>query len=539
MLHHQSQLEWITRNLIESLPAAVYVCAADASIVAFNRRAGELWGRTPKLNDPDDRYSGAPKVFHLDGTFLPHSETPMALVLRTGEAANDQEVIIERPDGSRVTVLVNIAPIFDEAGKQIGAVNCFHDLSAQRHSEQERAQLTEALRQSQKMEAVGQLTGGLAHDFNNLLAGISGSLEMMRNRIRQGKTNDLERYITAAQECSSRAAALTQRLLAFSRRQTLETRITDINRLTLSLEELIRGTVGPEIAVEVVAAPELWNTLVDPNQLENAVLNLCINARDAMPDGGRLIVETANVVFDERAARDHDIPPGDYVSLSVSDDGVGMTPDVARHAFEPFFTTKPIGMGTGLGLSMIYGFTRQSGGQVHIVSKLEQGTKVCLYLPRKIGMEDVIERPAGSIQPAHAEKGGTVLVIDDEVTVRMMVAEVLEDRGYIAIQGGDAMAGLRVLRSDARIDLLITDVGLPGGMNGRQLAEAARVHRPDLKVLFITGYAAKAARKDGGLDVGMHVMIKPFELNELAARVDDLIETLPCPAQSGYSVRNI
>jgi PAS domain S-box-containing protein len=516
-------LDGFSRNLIEALPAAVYVCNADAVIIAFNKRATDLWGCTPELGENDQKFCESHKLFRADGTWLPYHKTPMAWVLRTGEPSTDQEAIIERPDGSRVTVLVNVAPIFDESGKQIGTVNCFRDVSAQKNSERERAELSDALRQSQKMEAVGQLTGGLAHDFNNLLAGIVGNLELMQVRIGQGRTNELERYITAAHEASQRAAALTHRLLAFSRRQTLETRTIDINHLVLGLEELVRRTVGPAIEVEVVAAPELWNTLIDPNQLENALLNLCINARDAMPDGGKLTVETTNKAFDERAALVQDIPPGDYVSLSVSDNGVGMTPDVAAHAFEPFYTTKPIGMGTGLGLSMIYGFTRQSGGQVRIYSEPGKGSAVCLYLPRKIGIADLPEALAKSVEVSLPEKGATVLVVDDEPTVRRLVAEVLGDMGYIALEAGDAMGGLRALLSNERIDLLITDVGLPGGMNGRQLAEAARELRHELKVLFITGYAANAVLSHGHLDPGMHVMTKPFSVEALASRISSLI----------------
>jgi PAS domain S-box-containing protein len=521
----QHGLEWFSRHLIEILPAAVYVCDADAVIVAFNQRAAELWGRTPRVGQTDEKFCGSFKLHRTDGTFLPHNETPMERVLRTGQPANDQEVTIERPDGSRVPVLINIAPIFDEDGKQKGAVNCFQDLSARKRSEEERAALDDTLRQSQKMEAVGQLTGGLAHDFNNLLVGISGNLELMQVRIGQGKTNDLARYITAAQDASRRAAALTHRLLAFSRRQTLDTKTTDINRLVVGLQELVRHTVGPEIAVEIVPAVGLWNTFIDPNQLENALLNLCINARDAMPNGGKLTIETTNNVFDARAARAQDIPAGDYISLSVSDNGVGMTAEVAARAFEPFYTTKSIGMGTGLGLSMVFGLTRQSGGKARIYSEPGQGTVVCLYLPRKIAIEELIDAPTTVAELPRAEKGATVLVVDDETAIRLLVAEVLEDMGYIAVQAGDATAGLQVLLSKARIDLLITDVGLPGEMNGRQFATAARKCRPDLKVLFITGCGATAVMSHGHLAPGMHVMTKPFALDALASRINGLITT--------------
>jgi signal transduction histidine kinase/CheY-like chemotaxis protein len=381
----------------------------------------------------------------------------------------------------------------------------------------------EQLRQSQKMEAVGQLTGGLAHDFNNLLTGITGSLELLETRLQQGRLNDLGRYISAAQGAGRRAAALTHRLLAFSRRQSLDPKPTDVNRLVAGMEELIRRTMGPGIKVEIVGMMGVWNTLVDPNQLENALLNLCINARDAMPLGGRLIIETANKWLDDRAARLRELAPGQFVSLCVSDNGTGMAPEVIRRAFDPFFTTKPIGQGTGLGLSMIYGFAQQSGGQVRIYSELGQGTMVCIYLPRHHGSADEAAGAEATVPPLRAEQGETVLIVDDEPTVRMLVADVLEEFGYHAIEAPDGASGLRIMQSDVRIDLLVTDVGLPGGMNGRQMADAGRVTRPDLKVLFITGYAENAVISHGHLEPGMHLLSKPFTMDMLASRIRDLI----------------
>ena len=381
----------------------------------------------------------------------------------------------------------------------------------------------EALRQSQKMEAVGQLTGGLAHDFNNLLTGISGSLQLMQTRLSQGRVNELDRYITAADGAARRAASLTHRLLAFSRRQTLDPKPTKINRLIAGLEELIRRTVGPGIQVEVVGAAGLWTALVDRNQLENALLNLCINARDAMPEGGRITIETANKWLDERAARERELSPGQYISLCVTDTGTGMTPEVIKRAFDPFFTTKPLGQGTGLGLSMIYGFARQSGGQVRIYSEVGKGTTMCLYLPRHQGRdEDAQIAHEWEVAPS-ATEGQTVLVVDDEPTVRMLVSEVLQELGYTAIEVADGSTGLQVLRSDQRIDLLITDVGLPGGINGRQVADGAREVRPDLKVLFITGYAENAVVGNGHLEPGMQVLAKPFPMEALATRIRDLM----------------
>ncbi|MCJ2092531.1 ATP-binding protein [Methylobacterium sp. J-072] len=407
-----------------------------------------------------------------------------------------------------------------------GVINAVgRDFTGERERADALAAAEEALRQSQKMEAVGQLTGGIAHDFNNLLAGISGSLELIQTRLAQGRVMDVDRYINAAQGASKRAAALTHRLLAFSRRQTLDPKPTDVNRLVAGLEELIRRTVGPAVTVAVAADAGLWPALVDPPQLENALINLCINARDAMPEGGRITIETVNATFDAREARRLDMPPGQYLVLRVIDTGTGMPPEIVAKVFEPFFTTKPIGQGTGLGLSMIYGFAQQSGGEVRIVSEVGRGTHVCLYLPRHRG--DVAEEDPHAVPgaPARAAPGETVLVVDDEPTVRMLVTEVLEDLGYTAIEAADSVAGLKVLQSDVRIDLLVSDVGLPGGMNGRQMAEAGRATRPGLRVLFITGYAENAVLGNGQLDPGMQVITKPFVVEVLGARIREMIGT--------------
>ncbi len=380
----------------------------------------------------------------------------------------------------------------------------------------------EMLRQSQKMEAVGQLTGGLAHDFNNLLAGISGSLELITMRMAQGRTAEVEKYVTAAQGASRRAAALTHRLLAFSRRQTLAPRAVDVRQLVSGMADLIDRTVGPQIEVETINAAGLWPSLIDPNQLENAILNLCINARDAMPDGGKITIESGNRWFHRGMAKERGVEPGQYISLCVSDTGTGMAPEIQAKAFDPFFTTKPIGVGTGLGLSMIYGFARQSGGAANIYSEPGQGSMICIYLPRHLGDAELPEVPAELAAAPHGQ-GETVLVIDDEPTVRMLVSEALSDLGYTAIEAEDGPSGLRVLNAGGRIDLLVTDVGLPGGLNGRQVADAARAARPDLKVLFITGYAENAVLSHGHLDPGMHVMTKPFAMDALAGRIRELI----------------
>ena len=378
-----------------------------------------------------------------------------------------------------------------------------------------------SLRQAQKMEAVGQLTGGLAHDFNNLLTTINGSLELIERSVAAGQVDKLERLLAMARGAVKRAAALTHRLLAFSRLQTLAPKPVDVNRLTTDMEEMIRRTVGPAVHLECVGAVGLWPTLADPGQLENALLNLCINARDAMPDGGQLTIETANRSMDERAAGQRELAPGEYISLSVTDTGVGMTAEVIAKAFDPFFTTKPLGSGTGLGLSMVYGFAHQSGGQVRIYSEVGVGTTVCVYLPRHHGE---VEKDVGEeVSPQQAGTGEVVLVIDDEPTIRTLLVELLRESGYQTLESPDGPSGLRLLQHAGQVDLLITDVGLPGGMNGRQVADAARLTRPDLKVLFITGYAENVVVGNGHVERWMSVLTKPFELHALTRRVKDIL----------------
>jgi PAS domain S-box-containing protein len=388
---------------------------------------------------------------------------------------------------------------------------------------QELTEAHEALRQAQKMEAVGQLTGGIAHDFNNLLMGIGGSLELIERGLARHGIESLERYVQGAQSSTRRAAALTQRLLAFSRRQTLDPKPTDINRLINGVEDLIRRTVGPAIEVEVVGQIGLWPARVDAAQLESALINLAINARDAMPAGGRITIETANKWLDERGARERELSAGQYLSICVTDTGTGIPKDIVDRIFDPFFTTKPIGEGTGLGLSMVHGFVRQSGGQVRVYSEIGKGTTMCLYLPRHLG--DVETDAVVEAVIPEVGAGETVLIVDDEPTVRMLMCDVLSEAGYAVMEAPDGPTGMHVLQSDRRIDLLITDVGLPGGMNGRQVADAARQTRPGLKVLFVTGFAENAAVGNGHLPPGMEVITKPFQVADLAAKVSEMIAT--------------
>lgn len=383
----------------------------------------------------------------------------------------------------------------------------------------------ESLRHAQKMEAVGQLTGGLAHDFNNLLAGMLGSLEAIRSRLEQGRLSDIDRYLTASIGAAKRGASLTQRMLAFSRRQTLAPKPTDVNTLVSSMEELVRRTIGPAVALEVVQMSDPWPALVDEGQLESALLNLCINGRDAMPDGGVLTIETANCWVDARASSKLGLAEGEYVLISVADTGTGMDAETIARAFDPFYTTKPLGEGTGLGLSMVWGFAGQSGGTVRLDSQLGKGTTVSVYLPRFSGAVDPQLKLVGEDKSALAVAAAhVVLLVDDEPLIRMVTAEHLEDLGYVVVEAGDARQAIKHLETDRKFDLLLTDVGLPHGMNGRQLADIARETRRDLPVIFITGYAENAVLNHGHLQPKMEILTKPFDMDVLARRVKASIE---------------
>ncbi|MBK5301261.1 MULTISPECIES: ATP-binding protein [Gammaproteobacteria] len=380
----------------------------------------------------------------------------------------------------------------------------------------------EVLRQSQKMEAVGQLTGGIAHDFNNMLTGIIGSLELLRRRLARGRTEDLDSLIDLGVTSANRAAGLTHRLLAFSRRQSLDSKPVQMNTLVVSMGELLQRSINESIHLEMQLDEQLWVAEADPNQLESALLNLVLNARDAMPDGGKLLVKTSNQHLDTGFTEAHsNLQPGDYIVLSVTDTGCGMPQSTINRAFDPFFTTKPIGQGTGLGLSMIYGFSKQSGGHVSIQSEVGKGTKVSLFLPRFSG-ELLQDTQVDAQHAPYARNGETVLIVEDDPAVRVLVSAVLSELGYAFVEAGDADSAVPILDSGQRIDLLISDVGLPG-MNGRQLAEIGRQYRPDLKVLFITGYAEHAAVRGGFLDPGMQMITKPFTFDLLTAKVREMI----------------
>ncbi|WP_459675573.1 ATP-binding protein [Acidisoma sp. 7E03] len=506
--------ELLVREVVDY---AIFMLDTNGRVVTWNAGAARIKGYHESevvgahfslFYTPEDREAGMP-------------ERALRTAIETGKFT--AEAWRCRKDGSRFWAMVVLDAIYDQ-GELVGFAKITRDLTERRQAQLELEASREQLFQAQKMEAVGQLTGGLAHDFNNLLTGIIGSLSLMESRLAAGQTAELGRYIAAAQAAASRAAALTHRLLAFARRQQLDPVVTQVEGLIAGMTELLQGAVGSGIVLEMRFASGLWPVLCDANQLESAILNLCLNARDAMPDGGVIAVDAENVVLAEAEARSLGLRLGDYVAISVTDDGVGMPPDVVARAFDPFFTTKPIGQGTGLGLSMLHGFATQSGGQVKILSQPGLGTTVRIYLPRHIALSTAGEDVAVEAAPIPLPAGHpTVLVVDDEPMVRMLITDVLEEAGLTVLEAGDAAAGLVLLRSDQPIDLLITDVGLPGGMNGRQMADAGRELRPGLKVLFITGYAEAAIMGPGPVGPGMQVLAKPFTMNVLAERVAALL----------------
>ncbi|WP_117139654.1 hybrid sensor histidine kinase/response regulator [Pseudomonas amygdali] len=531
----RDRLNELLRIFTAAVPGVVYAKDLEGRMLVANRGTAELIGKPPEFF-----------IGKTDLEFLDDQQQARVLMetdrrIMQNNVSEQIEEQVNLPDGSAATWLSTKAPLLDENGEVIGLIGSSVDVTARKKAEEavrelnqtleqrieqavfEREQVEDALRHSQKMDAVGQLTGGIAHDFNNLLAGISGSLELITKRLAQGRVGDVDRYVSVAQGAVRRAASLTHRLLAFSRRQNLSPRVTNVNVLIQDMEELIARTVGPEIDIKVVAHDDLWPALIDHAQLESSLLNLCLNARDAMPSGGRIVIETANASIEECTDPDHGIPAGEHLSIRVTDTGMGMSPDTVAKAFEPFFTTKPIGAGTGLGLSMVYGFVRQSGGQIRVESVEGQGTSVVMHLPRHIAENapraadpEITEEPA-------QHTGETVLIVDDEPSVRMLVAEVITGLGYNCLEAGDAQSGLQILQSDTRIDLLISDIGLPGGMNGREMADAAGDCRPGLPTLFITGYAKTSVLDDCHLRPCTQVLTKPFGLDALAGRVTGLI----------------
>ena len=417
---------------------------------------------------------------------------------------------------------------------EAGSLYCVgRDVTAEKEAAAVLRETEEQLRQAQKMEAVGQLTGGIAHDFNNMLQGVTSGITLAERRIAGGKPEDAHRFLEAARVAAGRAGVLTQRLLAFGRRQALDPKIVNLNDLINGMEGLLQQTIGPAISIALHLLDTCWAVRCDPNQLENALLNLAINARDAMmPGGGRLVIETAHDHLNERDTADWEgAIPGDYVRVGVTDTGTGMAPDVMAHAFEPFFTTKPIGQGTGLGLSQLYGFVRQSRGVVRLRSEVGVGTSVYLYLARSADAPADAANAASNADRPRSMPGttATVLLVEDEVAVREFAAEALRHLGYRVIEAIDGPSGLRLLQErlgpavGGGVDLLVTDIGLPGGLNGRQLADAARGLAPALPILLITGYAGDAMNDQDALAPGMEMLAKPFELDALTERVRTMI----------------
>jgi PAS domain S-box-containing protein len=493
------------RLLVEAATEyAIFMLDPGGNVMSWNPGAQRIKGYAAaeiigthfsRFYTDEDRQNGVPaKMF--------------AIALQNGRCETEGWRV--RKNGTIFWANVVIAAIRDPAGELLGFAKITRDLTERREGE-------ERLRQAQKMEAVGQLTGGVAHDFNNLLTVISGNIETIVRRLPETAI-ELRRPANAALQGATRATVLTQRLLAFARRQALEPASLPVNELVAGMSDMLRRTLGENVVIETVLAAGVWTAFVDANQLENSILNLAINARDAMPDGGKLTIETANVYFDEEYAASADVPPGQYIGLFVSDTGTGMTAETMSKAFDPFFTTKEIGQGTGLGLSQVYGFIRQSGGHVKIYSEVGAGTTLKLYLPRHNADEKMVDHlPAPA--PVPRARGETILVAEDDSDVRNFTVEMLRELDYRVVEASDGHAALRLLDAHRETVLLFTDVGLPGGMNGRQLADEARRRRPDLKVLFTSGYARNAIVHHGRLDPGVELLGKPFTFASLAAKI--------------------
>ena len=523
------------RGLAQAMPNQVWTATADGLIDWVNERTLEYWG-------PDTSAlmgEGWARMVHPDD--LDAAARHWADAIRA-QTDYQTEFRLRRSDGCYRWHLSRAMPIRDEQGAIEHWIGTNTDIEDQKRNEHELARLNEslenrvaqrsaeleqaneALRQAQKMEAVGQLTGGIAHDFNNLLTGVISGVDMLRTRLAQGRHDDIHRYVDAVATSAQRAATLTHRLLAFSRRQPLKPEVVDVNAQVDSLRELFDRTLGSSIKLNIASTPELWPTSCDVNQLESTLLNLVINARDAMHEAGILSIETSNnVITAQEAATEVGLIAGDYVRICVADDGAGMSAETASKAFDPFFTTKAVGEGTGLGLSMSYGFAKQSHGHIRIESEPGNGTRVMLYLPRYMG-KDLVNTHAASLDqlaPLSA-KVRTVLVVEDEAVIRELILEVLHDQGWNCLHASDGNGGLALIQSHAEIDMLITDVGLPG-LNGRILAERARQLRPELRILFITGYAENSTFDLAASNHAIEMLTKPFGVNDLLRAINGLL----------------
>jgi len=501
------------RASFEQSPVAMHMLDSRGTCTDVSNSWMELFG-----------YSRAEIVGrHLADITAPDAESwvpaDRARLMETGEVRDMDRRFLHR-DGHVIEALVSART--QRLNGQVELVCVVQDVTERRRAEAALRDAEERLHHSQKMEAIGQLTGGVAHDFNNMLQGVGGCLDMMERRVAQGRAADIARYLPPARHAIDRASHLTNRMLAFARRQTLLPRLVDPDELIRGMEELIRRTLGPSVAITLDLNDGAWLILCDPHQLESALLNVAINARDAMPEGGSLRIATHDFMLGpDDTTGSEDAAPGPYVTISLTDTGTGMSPAIRERIFDPFFTTKPIGQGTGLGLSQLYGFVRQSGGFVRAESALGQGTTITIHLPREAmaaaNPAGTLDAEASPATPDAKAEGARVLLVEDDAQVRAVISEVLHDLGCTVLEASDGTAGWQIAQSSARIDLLVTDVGLPG-MNGRQLADAARGLRPDLKVLIITGYAGTALA-DLELPAGMMLLRKPFTLDELSAGV--------------------
>ena len=519
------------RNLTSDNPAQQQLLQRLGPIVASRL---DLLRETISLAKSSDTDRAIDMVKEGNGKAL--MDNIRALILQFCQT--EQNLLTERQDGERKARNLLLVLILGSLGLAsavaVSAVQSQMRLVRLLQDEAKRREAAEAsLRQAQKMEAIGQLTGGVAHDFNNLLTVILGNLDTVRRRLANTDATlaaPLVRPLESALQGTRSAAKLTHRLLAFSRQQALDPAPLDLNKLLSGLSDLLARTVGSPATLETVLMAGLWLTFADANQLENALINLAINARDAMPNGGKITIETANAYLDDAyAVRFGDVRPGQYVVLSVSDTGCGIAPEILERVFEPFFTTKQAGTGTGLGLSMVHGFVKQSGGHIRIYSELGQGTTVKIYLPRYVQATAVAAAPT-AIEPqlrapVHAKASETVLVVEDNVGVLEFAVSVLEDLGYRVLSARNGPEALRLLASEANIDLLFTDVVLPEGMTGRQLADATLSQRPKLPVLFTTGYSRNAIVHQGQLDANVHLLSKPYTQVELAGMVRALLNS--------------
>ncbi len=528
------------RSVIAAAPVGlIFAAAPDGRITGGNAKFEEMMGHA-LLESPNVAGYRDYVSFHDDGRRVEAEEYPLARAL-AGEERAELDALYRRGDGAEVYLRFIAAPIRGTGGTIVGSVVTALDIDRERRAEMALRDLNatlerrveertrdllaaeEALRQAQKMDAVGQLTGGIAHDFNNMLAVVLGSLELLSRRLPEGDQR-ARRYVEAATDGARRAATLTQRLLAFSRQQPLQPEPTDVNRLLGDMSELLRGSLGGGIHIETVLARDVWPVHADPNQLENVILNLAINARDAMAGEGRLTIETANAALDDRYAESElGVAPGEYVLVAVSDTGSGMPREVISKAFDPFFTTKSVGKGTGLGLSQVYGFVKQSGGHVKIYSEVGVGTTVKLYLPRLVGASVSAPAPAVEYAPVGRARSELILVVEDEPGVRAVTVEALNTLGYRVLEADSAVAALRLLEAHANVALLFTDIVMPE-VNGARLAEAARAMRPGLKVLFTTGYTRNAVVHNGIVDPGVDLLGKPFTVEALAAKVRTVLD---------------